>query len=119
MAGFVAGTPTALTLLTNTAAAGADTEIVEFDINNAAFGEIQVAITTNASASAGCDVKLVRVVNGVASTNIYQPLSVGPNETAKLNFVLQAGTYKLIVTNNDATYDATVNGVTIVTYTWG
>jgi len=119
MAGFVAGTATTLLSAAVSVAAATDSVITDITIDNAAFGRVQVDITTDAASTAGADVYFVAKVNAVESTNKYQVLSVDAAGAAeKLTFELPAGVWTLHVKNNDATYAATVNQVTLVTYTW-
>ena len=123
MAGYVAQ---ALNTLSSpvTATAGTTTDIWEIDISNGYLGaDLFVDIATNASATSGCEVYLVKktdttVNGGIEATTKYSPRSVNANSSAVLHFSLEAGVYQLKVKNNDATYDATVNQVILKPYVW-
>lgn len=118
MGGIVGGTPQSLTILNSTIAAGSSVKLADVTVDNAIFADLIVQVGSNASASDGIEVWLVKVVGSDVADNKYSVLSIGPNESKKLLFSLEPGVYELWAKNNDATYDGGCYLVELKLYTY-
>ncbi len=112
MAGPLPGTATGLLgVATSVAAAGSLTQ--EFNSAQCYYFEIWVDIATDASSTAGVDVSVKRKT-GAAGTSASTGLTknVAATQSAVLYMgIWDAGTVDIVITNNDATYAATVNEI--------
>ncbi len=114
MAGPLPGTATSLAFAVSVAAGTPVT--YEYDSGQCYYFELWADITTDASSTAGVDVS-VRRKTGASGTTATAGLTksvgaAGVNEVLYLG-TYDAGTVDIVVTNNDATYAATLNNLLV------
>ena len=111
MAGPTPGTPVEYGTSDSVAAASSNT--YEHDSGQCYYFEIWASITTDASATDGVDVSVRRktAASGTAAdTGLTKSVPINTTEVLYMG-IYDAGTVNIVVTNNDASYAATINDI--------